>query len=163
TKATITLSRASNQDLGTSAENLTGIMNQYDLAADQAARTINVLAGGQAVGAASIAQLAESFKNVGATAKTSNLSLEQTVGILEVLAKFNLMGAEAGTKLRGAIGKLQDAGLGYKNGLFNINDALAEAIKKYDKLTTAKKKDAFIQKVFGTENKTAGLILMNNT
>jgi hypothetical protein len=58
--------------------------------------------------------------------------------------------------------KLQQAGLGYKSGQFQINDALEEARKKVDKLATSKQKDAAILKMFGAENISTGKILLNN-
>lgn len=161
-ESAITLSKASGDELGASTENLVGIMNQFSMGAEEADRAINVLAAGQAVGAASISNLAESFKNVGSVASSSNISLEQSVGLLEVLGKFNLMGAEAGTKLRGVILQLQKAGMGYASGQFNINDALAEYNEKLKGATTEAEKNALAQKVFGAENITAGKILTQN-
>lgn len=161
-EAAITLSKASRDGLQPSAENLVSIMNQFGLEANQADRAINVLAAGQAVGAASITQLAESYKNVGAVAAGANLDIEQTTGLLEVLGKFSLFGAEAGTKLRGSILQLQKANLGYASGQFNMNDALAEFNKESEKFTTEAEKNAYATKVFGAENITAGRILSGN-
>ena len=160
--AAIVLAKASGMELGASAENLVGIMNQFAFSADEADRAINVLAAGQAVGAANIEQTAEAFKNFGATAKGANITLEESVGLIQTLGKFSIFGAEAGTKLRGAVSKLQEAGVGYASGQFNVNDALAEAKARIDKLTDAKAKDEAISKMFGMENKNAGLILLNN-
>lgn len=162
TSAAITLSKASRDELGVSAENLVGILNQFSLGATEANRTINVLAAGQAVGAASISQTSESFKVFGAVAKQSNLSLEQSVALTEVLASKQIMGAEAGTALRGTLVRLKASGLGYKSGLFDTRDALEEVNAQYAKLKTAKEKDALLDKVFGTINLTTGSILMNN-
>lgn len=162
TKAVITLSKASGDELGPSAESLIGIMNQFNFAADQADRTINVLAAGAGVGAASITQTAESFVNFGSVAKGANITLEQSVGLIQTLGKFSVFGAEAGTKLRGSVLKLQQAGVGYKSGQFQINDALEEARQKVDKLKTAKEKDAAILKMFGAENIATGKILLGN-
>ena len=161
-ESAITLSKASGDELGASTENLVGIMNQFSMGAEESDRAINVLAAGQAVGAASISNLAESFKNVGSVASSSNISLEQSVGLLEVLGKFNLKGAEAGTKLRGVILQLQKAGMGYASGQFNINDALAEYNEKLKGAKTEAEKNALAQKVFGAENITAGKILTQN-
>lgn len=160
--AAITLAKASRMELGASAESLVGIMNQFSFSADQANRTINVLAAGQSAGAATIAQTAEAFVNFGSVAAGANLTLEQSVGLIQTLGKFSLFGSEAGTKLRGAILRIQKAGIGYKNGLFDINSALEEARTKMDKLSTAKKKDAFLNKLFGAENIATGRILLNN-
>jgi len=161
-KATIKLSKASKDDLGTSAENLVGIMNQFSFGAEQADRTINVLAAGQAVGAASITQTAEAFKNYGSVAAGANITLEESVGLIQTLGKFSIFGSEAGTKLRGVTLKLQKAGMGYASGQFNINDALDESQKKISKLATVREKDAFLLKMFGAENISVGRILLNN-
>lgn len=161
-KASITLSKAAGEELGTSAENLVGIMNQFNLGANQADRTINVLAAGTAVGAASITQTSEAFKNFGSVAKSSNMSIEQSVALVQTLGKFSIFGAEAGTKLRGATLQLQKAGAGYQSGQFKINDALEQVSKKYNKLSTARAKDALLLKVFGAENISVGKILMSN-
>ncbi len=161
-KAVTTLSDASKDDLKTSAESLVGIMNQFDLAANQADRTINVLAAGQAVGASSITQSAEAYKNFGAVAKGANITLEQSQALIQVLGKNSIFGAEAGTKLRGVTLQLQKAKLGYASGQFNINDALEEFNAKMAKKTTASAKDAYATKIFGADNITAGKIVSNN-
>lgn len=161
-KATIILAKASRDELGASAENLVGIMNQFSLKADQANRVIDVLAAGQAAGASTIKQTAEAFINFGAVAANANITLEESTALVQTLGKFSLFGSEAGNKLKGSLLRLQKAGLGYKSGLFNINDALEEARTKLDKLKTAKEKDRFLSKTFGAENITAGSILLNN-
>ena len=161
-KASITLAKASRMELEPATDSLIGIMNQFSLKADQADRTINVLAAGQAVGAASIQQTSEAFVNFGSVAAGANITLEESVALVQTLGKFSLFGAEAGTKLRGAVIKLQQANVGYASGQFNINDALVEAKGRIDKLRTAKEKDAAITKMFGLENVNAGRILLNN-
>ena len=161
-EAVSTLSKASGDELATSAESLVGIMNQFDLGANQANRAINVLAAGQAVGASSITQSAEAYKNFGAVAKGANITLEQSQALIQVLGKNSIFGAEAGTKLRGVTLQLQKAQLGYASGTFNINDALDEFRKKLDSKATAQAKDAYATKVFGAENITAGKIVSSN-
>lgn len=162
TKAAITLAKAAKMDLGVSAEALIGIMNEFSFSADKADRTINVLAAGQAVGAASIAQTAEAFVNLGPTAASANVTIEESVALIQTLAKFSLYGSDAGTALRGSIIKLQKAGLGYKSGLFSINDALDQTNELLAKVHTAKQKDALITGIFGIHNITAGKILTAN-
>lgn len=163
TSAAITLSRAAGSELGETATVLTTTLNQYSLAADQADRTINVLAAGQAVGAASITQVSESLKNFGATAKGANISLEQSVALVEALASKGLYSEEAGTGLKSAITHLQVAGLGYKSGLFNFDDALDETNKKLAAFSTAKQKDDFIMQVFGLHQLNTGRILLETS
>lgn len=161
-EAAIIMARGSGDDLQKSAENLVGIMNQFNYEASQADRVINVLAAGQAVGASSISKTADAFTVFGAVAKTANIEVEEATALVQVLGSKMVMGSEAGTALRSTIGLLQKSGFGYKNGLFDINQALEEAKKKYDSLSTAKKKDAFIAKTFGEINKSTGTILLTN-
>lgn len=162
TLAAITLSQAAGDELQPTAQNLVGVMNQFSLGAEHASRTMNVLAAGTKVGAATIPDVAESMKNFGAVAHGANITLEQSVALVEVLGTKSIFGAEAGTKLRGSILKLQAAGVGYKSGQFNINQALDETNKKLSKLKTAKERDALVSKMFGAENVTTGKILLSN-
>lgn len=162
TKAAILLSKASGDDLSLSAMSLTGVMNQFSLSAEYAERTMNVLAAGSVAGSANITNVAESMKNFGSVAAGANLSLEQSVALVEVLGKFSVFGAEAGTKLRGSILKLQKANLGYASGQFNTNDALLQARKRMDLLGSEAKKDQYLIKLFGAENVSTGKILINN-
>lgn len=162
TESAIILAKASRDDLGKSASNLTGILNQFELQADASKRVINALAAGQAVGASSITQTADAFTVFGAVAKTANLSLEESIGLVEVLASKQIQGAEAGTALRGSILALQKAGLGYRSGVFKTRDALVEFNERLNKLTSAKRKDAYMEKVFGVINRTSGTILSQN-
>lgn len=162
TKSTLVLAKAAKMELGDAATNLVGIMNQFGFGADQANRTINVLAAGQAVGAASISQTSEAFKNFGSVAKGSNITLEQSVGLIQTLGKFSIFGAEAGTKLRGSVLKLQQAGVGYKSGQFQIMDALEETRKKFERLKTSKQQDLYLTKMFGAENISVGRTLVSN-
>lgn len=161
-KASITLGKAARMEMDAAAESLVGTMNQFQLAADQSDRVINVLAAGQAVGAASIQQSSESLKNFGSTAYAANISLEQTNALIQVMGKYSLFGAEAGTKLRGSVLKLQQAGVGYASGQFVLGDALLDVRRKMDRLATAKQKDALLNKVFGAENISTGRILLEN-
>jgi TP901 family phage tail tape measure protein len=160
--AAITLAKASRMELGPASESLVGIMNQFSYGTEQATRTINALAAGQAVGAASITQTADALTNLGSTAAGANISLEQSVALIQTMAKFGQQGAEAGSRLRSSLVKIQETGVGYKTGKFQITDALTELQQKYDALGTAQAKDAFLTKTFGLEQITTGRILLTN-
>lgn len=162
TKEALTLAAAGKMDVATAFDVVTASMNQFNLGADQSKRIINAIAAGSLEGSAEADSLAGSLKNVGTVASSSNMSLEDTVAMLEVLASKQLVGEEAGTKLRGAILKLKDAGIGYTSGAFNMRDALVELNQQMDKKTGASQKDALMQKIFGAENITAGQILLDN-
>lgn len=159
----ITLSRAAKDTIENSTLALTSLLNQFSLGAEDAERAMNVLAAGSLVGSVGITQLSESMKNAGSVLSGANVSIEESVALLEVLGKYGVIGAEAGTKLRGSILKLQQAGIGYASGQFEINDALAEAQMQLAGYGTELEKDAFLQKTFGAENISTGRILLSNT
>lgn len=164
TKSAITLSQASGGilDLAGATEALGAGMNQFNLSAKDSDKIINALAAGSQAGSAEVSSLAESFKTVGAVANNANMSLEDTVAALEVLGEKSLYGAEAGTKLRGTILKLQEAGKGFASGKFNLKDALIETKAQLDAIANPIEKAAYLQKMFGIENQTAGIIMLQN-
>lgn len=161
-RAVITLSRASGEELGPSAESLVGIMNQFNFSADQADRTINALAAGTAVGASSIAQTAEAFTAFGSVAAGANITLEQSVGLIQTLASKSKFGSDAGNDLKAAIVNLQKANLGYVKGQFTMNAALDQAQKKMSKFKTEQQKNKFLIDTFGKTGINTGQILLNN-
>lgn len=161
-KSAIILSKASGDTVEASTLALASAMNQFSLGADQAERVMNVLAAGSLVGSAGITDVSEAMKNAGSVMAGANVSIEETVALLEVLGKFGVLGAEAGTKLRGSTLKLQQANFGYASGQFDINDALEEARLKMESYGTEMERDAFLQKTFGAENISTGRILLAN-
>jgi len=162
TEKALILAEASKIEMVPAIDAVAAAMNQFNLDASQSDRIINAIAAGSLEGSAEVADLTESLKNVGTVAADSNMSLEQTVAALEVLGEKQLKGAEAGTKLRGALLKMKDAGVGYASGQFNIRDALIEVNAQLEKKTLASEKDALKQKVFGIENITVGSVLLQN-
>lgn len=156
------LSQATGLDLSNSASAVTALLSQFNLAANDSNRVVNALAAGSLEGSAEVDNITESMKNYGTVAKNSNLTVEQTIALIEILGEKQIFGVEAGTKLRGATLKLKEANLGYASGLFNMKDALTEANANLEKFGTASEKDAYLQKVFGTENITVGQILLEN-
>ena len=160
--AAITMAKAANMDLQPASQSLVGTMNQFSLGAEQANKVINALAAGQAVGAASISLTAESLTNFGKQASDANITVEQSIGLVQTLAKFGQMGADAGDKLKTSLIRIQQAGVGYKSGIFNINDALYEMKNQVNALATEQEKDAYITDKFGAFQIATGRILLGN-
>lgn len=162
TEKALILAAAAGIEMAPAVDAVAASMNQFNLDASQSDRIINAIAAGSLEGSAEVADLTESMKNVGTVANDSNMSLEQTVAALEVLGEKQLKGAEAGTKLRGALLKMKDAGVGYASGQFVVRDALIEVNNQINSHSSALEKDAIKQKVFGIENITAGNVLLQN-
>jgi TP901 family phage tail tape measure protein len=151
---TITLAKAAGVDLPMAADTMAASINQFQMPATESARVINVLAAGAKYGAAEIPDLAESLKNAGVAAHNAGLSIEQTVGPLEILSQNAIKGGEAGTGLRNVLTALQTklhvdvSKVGFANALEKIQPKLKDT--------------AFLAKVFGRENLNVAQALIQN-
>lgn len=172
TESAILLSQAAGLELPDAATRLTDALNQYGAGAEKAAEFTNILAAGAKFGAAEVPQVTDALLKFGVAAKSSNISIQESVGAIELLAEKGLKGAEAGTALRNvfsklsaakalpreAIKELEAAGVNIKklsDSSLNLNERLKELSKIQGDATA-------ITRVFGLENKTAGEILISN-
>ena len=172
TAAAITLSKASGDDLNVSVKALTGTLNQFNLTGDDSDRVINALAAGSKAGAAAVPLITDSLDKMGTVASSVNVTVEESVGLIETLAEKELKGAEAGTQLKNvllniaaakalpkeAVEQLEAFGVNIDlvtDKSLPFNQRLAE-MAKIGGDTTA------LIKVFGKENVTAAGILLNN-
>lgn len=172
TKSAITLAQASGMTLPDAATALTDAMNQFGAPAEQAGRYINVLANGAKFGSAEIPQITESLLKFGAVAKTSNVSIEESTALIELLAEKGLKGADSGTALRNVMLKLSAPDALPKDAKDRL-EALGisfetlnnEAIPFSERLAELKpllNDNAALVKTFGTENAVAATSLLDN-
>ncbi len=133
-----------------------GALNQFNLGADQAARFVNVLAAGAKVGASQVGETAEALKNAGAVASEFGLTFEETNAIIQVFAKSEIKGAEAGTKLRSTLSKLEK----FMGGrLAPSKIGIIKSLEIIEKLGLT---NTQVIKEFGEENLSSILILRKN-
>ena len=172
-ESAITLSQASGMGLQESATALTDAMNQFGASADQADKFVNVLANGAKFGSAEIPQITEALLKFGAVAKSTGTSVEESTAMIELLAEKGLKGADAGTALRNvmlklsapdalpkeAVKRLEELGISLTE-LANPTLSMTEKLKM---LSPLMKDTGALVKVFGTENATASLALIQNT
>ena len=173
TKSAILLSQASGMELPEAAKQLTDAMNQFGAGADEAGKFIDVLASGAKFGSAEIPQITEALLKFGAIAKSTNITIQESTGAIELLAEKGLKGAEAGTKLRNVMLKLSapDAlpteakeiieGLGIS--FEDISDQSKPFSERLEALKPLLADNAGMVKVFGMENVVAGNIVLENT
>lgn len=154
TEDIIILSKASGDILSIedSAKAVTGALNQFGESADQSTRFINVLAAGAKAGSSEINQTAAAFKVSGLILKTSNISFEQSNALVQALSSKMIMGEHAGTNLRNIFSKLL-------TGTDELNPAIVGLDKSLEGLS--KKSPAEMVKLFGQENITAAMTLVN--
>jgi hypothetical protein len=126
TIAAITLSEAGKMKLEPAAMALTNTLNQMNLASSQSGRVINVISAGSQVGAGNIEYISQAMEKAGTSASLLNIPLEQVIGLIETAApKFN-EARMAGNSLDKVLLKMREGGIGYKDGVFDMNRALDE-------------------------------------
>lgn len=156
TEAAVVLAEASGSDMTTAAGILTGVMNQFNLVAEDSDRIINTLAAGAALGASAVEQTAAALARAGTQANESNVSIEQFTGAVQALAKGEITASDAGTALRNTLlildnqmdKNLKPSVVGLDKALGNLKKAQAGGLD--------------MLKLFGRENVTAANVLLNN-
>ncbi len=124
------LAEAAKMDLKDAVNAVTTALNQFDAGADQAVRFVNVLAAGSKFGAANVQDQAAAIKNAGVAAAGAGLSIEELVGIIEMLGEKGIKAEEAGTALKGVFLKLQTGADDTNPAVVGLNQALENLAKK---------------------------------
>lgn len=155
TEETLMLAEASGMTMPKAAKSLTKAMNQFSLPAEEAGRAVNVLAAGAKEGAAAIPDISSAIVKFGTVAESANISIEESVGMIEMLAEKGMAGSEAGTNLRNVILELQ-------KGADETNPAVVGLSTALENLSDQNMTAAELAKRFGKENVTAAQILAEN-
>jgi len=155
TEAAITLSEAAKSKLEPATLALTTTMNQFNLGAGEVNRIINTLAAGSLVGAGEIPYLTEVMEKSGTTASLMGISIEQMTGIIEGVAPKFQLAEVAGTALDRVLLELRKRGIGFKDGVFDINRAIDELSARYKSGESA-------VKIFGVHQAKMGEVLVMN-
>lgn len=173
TEATLLLAKASGMEMPEAATALTDAMNQFGVDASQAVVFVDALANGAKYGAAEIPQVTEALLKFGAVARSSNINIQESTALIELLAENGLKGAEAGTSLRNVLLKLsapdalpKEARIEMEKLGISMEYLKDKTIPIQEKLETLKpllKDNASIVKVFGTENATAAINVISHT
>lgn len=173
TEAVLTLAKASGMEMPEAATALTDAMNQFGADASQAGVYVDSLANGAKYGAAEIPQVTEALLKFGAVARTSNVSIQESTALVELLAENGLKGADAGTALRNVLLKISAPDALPKKAqeefsklgisLETLKDKSIPIQQKLELLKPLMKDNASIVKIFGLENATAAMNVLGHT
>mgnify|MGYP003666627420 FL=1 len=130
TKATLDLAASMEVGLAEAAMLAGSTVNSFGLEAKDTQRVVDVLAASTSSSALDFSSLTEAFKNVAPAAKATNRSVEETTGLLGILANNGIKGSRAGTGLSKAFVDLNKKGI-------PLNDALDKIKNSSNGLTTA--------------------------
>ena len=156
TEAAVLLSKAAGMDVPSAANSLTIAMNQFSAPAEEAGRYINVLAAGAKEGAAEIPDLSDSLTKFGAVAASSNVSIEQSVALIEALSEKGIKGDVAGTGIKSFLLKLESGARETRPSVVGLDKAL-------ENLKNQNLSNAEVTKRFGLETANVALTLINQT
>ena len=173
TEATLTLAQAAGMEMPAAATALTDAMNQFGADASQASVFVDALANGAKYGAAEIPDITEAVLKFGAVSRTSNIDIKESVALVELLAENGIKGAEAGTKLRNVLLKISAPDALPKEAkevieklgisMEFLNDKTIPLQQKLEALKPLLKNNADIVEVFGLENATAAINVIEHT
>lgn len=130
-------------------------LNQFGAQAEDAGRYVNVLAAGSKEGAANIASITTSIKKSGVAAAGANVSIEETVALIETLAYKGIKDEVAGTALKKFFLVLQ-------TGADDTNPKVVGLSKALENLKAKNMGAADIKKMFGEEGYNAAAVILEN-
>lgn len=156
TKQTLILAQASGMTLKDAVDAVTLSLNQFGDGADQAARYTNVMAAGSKYGSAAVESITKSLRNSGVAAASANVSIEQTVGMIETLAEKGIKDEVAGTGLKKFFLTLQ-------TGADETNPKIVGLETALDNLAAKQLNATKIKEMFGEEGYNVASVLINET
>lgn len=145
-KASSTLAKAGLMEQDDAIQALTTSMGQFGLGADDANRTVDVLANASQAGSAEISDLASTLKVCGTAANSAGMNIDQVAAMSEVLGDKALKGSEAGTQLRNIFATFSAKGI-------ESADEMMQELSAHAGDTT------YMMQNFGKENMQAAEIL----
>ena len=131
-------------------------LNQFGAPAEDAARYVNVLAAGSKEGASGIASITSAIKRAGVAAAGANVSVEETVALVETLAYKGIVDEVAGTGLKNFFLVLQ-------TGADETNPRVVGLTKALENLKKKNLGAEDIRKMFGKEGYNAAAVILQNT
>lgn len=100
------LATASQANLGDTAQIVSTSLSAFKMSADEAARVANVYSAACNESQLNVTRLGDSMKYVGPVAGQLKMNFEETTAALALMSNAGIMGEQAGTALRAAIGNL---------------------------------------------------------
>ena len=149
-------SAAGDITLAEAVDAVTLSLNQFGAPAEDAARYVNVLAAGSKEGASGVASITSAIKRAGVAAAGANVSIEETVALVETLAYKGITDEVAGTALKKFFLVIQ-------TGADDTNPKVVGLAKALENLKAKNMGAADIKKMFGEEGYNAAAVILQNT
>lgn len=155
TKQAIILAEAAGMDVPSAAKALSGSINQMGESANVAGEYINILAAASQAGSADIQYLSKAIEKSGGAANSVGVKYNELVAAIETIAPKITEASEAGTNLRNIFLILEGSSDN------NLRPSVVGLSKALDNLASKNLDATQMTKMFGRENVTAALALVN--
>jgi TP901 family phage tail tape measure protein len=173
TQSAITLSQASGMTLPDAATALTSALNQFGASASESQRFMDALANGALEGSVEIGDAKDALLKFGGVAKSSNVSIEESVALIQALGPSFKSAEEVGTGLRNVMLKLaapdalpkeaQEAMQGLGINFAEVTDKSKSFAERLEAMKPLLQDEAALIKVFGSENIIAAKAALTQT
>jgi TP901 family phage tail tape measure protein len=174
------LSKQLQGDTAAATEILTTAMNQYGVSLDDPmqatkamAEMMNIMSAGAKEGSAELPQIKSALEQAGMMAKTANVSFAELNAGIQILDKSGKKGAEGGVALRNVMAKLSEGNFLPRQTLDMLKaagidvDTLSNKglglTQRLEALKPLVNDTAAMTQMFGTENVSAAIALVNNS
>ncbi len=131
TEDAIILSEAAKMKLEPATASLANVMNQFNEKSSSSRRIINELAAGSQAGSGDIQYLSDAIEKCGTSSYLMGMKTNETIGVIEAIAPKFKEASQAGNSLDKVLLKLKEKQIGYKTGVFNLNEALEDLQKRF--------------------------------
>lgn len=171
-RGTLMLAAAAQIDAGEAAEYQSDALNTFNLRATEAVRVADLLAATSNAASGEITDFGQGLQQAGAVAAQANVSIEDTLTMLALLAKNGIKGSDAGTSLKTMLMALRapsdEAAKGLKKigvEVFDSEGRMKSARQIIVDLTAAiqdldeKSQAEVLAKIFGTDAIRAAAII----
>ncbi len=170
-KGVLSLAKAGQIDVATAATVTARALNAFGLAGSEASRIADLLSAGANASTASVGDMAMGLQQVGASAATMKVPLEDTVTALAMFSNAGINGSDAGTSLKTMFARLvpqtddaaatmKQLGLDFfdaQGGFVGLQDTSRQLQKALGKLST-EQKTAALNTIFGSDASRAAAI-----
>ena len=123
TKQSIILAQASKMELAPAADYLTKIMNQFNVPAKEAGKTIDLLAGGMVIGSTDIDKVSESMLIFGGAAGQAGIKINESVTAIEAISDKVTDMSRLGTQFRNIFSRMEHASVLDKTAVTALKEA----------------------------------------
>lgn len=156
------LAAASQVSMAQAAEVTIGVLKSFRLPASESSRAADVIAKSFTESGLEIGIFAEAMTKTGTVAGNTNVSLEETIGALGVLADLMIKGSLAGTGMKRIMLELADGTSEASRTINKINPQAETFIEKLKALKKAQLGATATTRLFGLLSTTAAQVLIEN-